>query len=311
MSQLTRKPNFGWLLPSGTQRMPGKTGDYFPHIHQVLDMIRGCFHSFWIPDHLMDGLSDIPEAIVTLSYLAPKFPELYLGTCVLSQSYRNPALLAKMGATLQNLSQGRFIMGIGAGWKEDEYLSYGYAFPKSSVRIAQLSEAVQICKLMWDSNQSEATFKGRYYQIEHAICLPKPKNPILIMIGGGGEQLTLRVIARFADWWNLPGASADVFSHKLSILEDYCRELDRPPQEIRKTWMGTVSIAKTRGEAEMKMEQFPAWPGDNPFLGTPLEILRQIQDYTKLGIDLFILRFADEPDLSGIQLFINQVLSKL
>jgi alkanesulfonate monooxygenase SsuD/methylene tetrahydromethanopterin reductase-like flavin-dependent oxidoreductase (luciferase family) len=308
MARSAKKVEFGWLLPAGHQRTPENARDYSTHVHQILEMIRGCFHSFWIPDHLMDGFSDIPEAFATVSYLAAKYPDLHLGTCVLGQSYRNPALLAKMAATLQMWCQGRFILGIGAGWKEDEYRAYGYEFPKASVRISQLAEAVQICKVMWNPSHPSASFSGQHYQVEEAVCLPKPQVPIPIMIGGGGEQLTLRVVARFADWWNLPGASAEVFAHKLTLLEGYCSELGRSSNEIRKTWMGTVSIAKTRHEAKLMMGNYPSWPGDVPLLGTPSEIQQQIQEYAQLGVDLFILRFADEPALRGIQFFQEHIV---
>jgi alkanesulfonate monooxygenase SsuD/methylene tetrahydromethanopterin reductase-like flavin-dependent oxidoreductase (luciferase family) len=110
--------DFGWLLPTGKQRMPARDIHYTSHIHRIIEQIRGAFHSIWIPDHFMEGHLDLPEALVSLSYLAGRYPGLHLGTAVLGQSYRNPALLAKMGATLQQLSGGRFILGIGAGGRK-------------------------------------------------------------------------------------------------------------------------------------------------------------------------------------------------
>jgi alkanesulfonate monooxygenase SsuD/methylene tetrahydromethanopterin reductase-like flavin-dependent oxidoreductase (luciferase family) len=307
MTQLTKQADFGWMLPTGAQRMPSETSAYLSHLQDFLDRIKDSFHSVWISDHLMDGQADIPEALVTLSYLAGQYPEMFLGTIVICQSFRNPALLAKMATTLQLISDGRFILGLGAGWKEAEYRAYGYNFPKASIRIAQLSEAIQICKQLWDPAQPSTTFKGRYYQIEDARCYPKTVPPP-VMVGGGGEQLTLRVVARHADWWNLPGASLEVTARKIKILEGYCQEYGRPADQIRKTWMGNVAIAPTRQAAAASLAGFESWPGDAPLVGTPDEIQDQIAAYIDVGVDLLILRFVDEPDASGIELFRDKVL---
>ena len=304
---MDKKIDFGWLLPTGKQRMPPKGNAYEKYVRQVLDRISGLFHSAWMPDHLMNGQQEIPEALVTLSYLAGLYPQLHFGAVVLAQSYRNPALLAKMASSLQQLSGSRFIMGIGAGWKEDEYRAYGYDFPKPADSIAQMAEAVQICQAMWDPEQPTATFNGRYYQIDKVICQPKPDPAPPIMIGGGGEKLTLRVVAQIADWWNLPGVTVKEYARKLSILEGHCQEIGRDPNEIRKTWAGVVSIAPTQAEAELQMANYDIWPGDSPLLGTPKDIRRQLQGYIDLGVSLFILSFADEPQHDGLTLFLKEI----
>ncbi len=308
MPKISSTPHFGWRLPTGSQRMPHRNNSYRDHVRQILDLISGHFHSTWIPDHLMDGGRAIPEAMVTLSFFGRQYEELFMGTAVVGQSYRNPALLAKMSATLQQLTAGRFILGVGAGWKGDENRAYGYEFPNASVRIAQLAETIQICKLLWDPSLPEATFRGRHYQIENAICRSKPTPPPPLMNGGGGEQLTLRVVAQFADWWNLPGATPKVYAHKAEILAWCCAEINRPPDSIRKTWMGAASLATTRAQAERQMEGYPIWPGDIPLLGTPANIREQLQAYLDLGVDLFILSFVDEPERIGINLFLEKVL---
>jgi alkanesulfonate monooxygenase SsuD/methylene tetrahydromethanopterin reductase-like flavin-dependent oxidoreductase (luciferase family) len=309
MTKLTDQADFGWMLPTGRQRMPSNPAGYLTHVHQMMEKIRDRFHSVWIPDHLMEGYADLPEALTTLSFLAGQFPALFIGTIVISQSYRNPALLAKMAATLQQLSAGRFILGLGAGWNAEEYQAYGYEFPKASVRIAQMGETIQICKVLWDPKKKESTFKGKYHQITAATCFPKPAVPPPVMVGGGGEKLTLRIVAQHADWWNLPGVSAADYARKINILEAHCQDVGRSAADIRKTWMGDVSIAPTRRDAEAKMALYHSWPGDVALLGTPSEIRDQLAAYIELGIDLFILRFVDEPDSSGMDLFQNHVLA--
>ncbi len=306
---MVKNVHYGWMIPTGKQRLPTTSIERERHVHHVLKLISGRFQSAWIPDHLMDNQEPIPEALVTLSHFSGMFPDLMWGTAVLSQSFRNPALLAKMGATLQELTNFRFILGVGAGWKADEYQAYGYDFPKASVRIAQMAEMIQICKAMWNPKQKEATFRGTYYQIDKASCQPKPALPPPIMIGGGGEKLTLRIVAEHADWWNLPGASPQEYAHKLKILEQYCTEYGRSADKIRKTWMGVVSISESRETAQKQIEKYTMWPGDTPLVGTPTDIHKQLQAYIELGIDLFILSFVDEPNLAGVKTFMDYVMN--
>lgn len=300
--------DFGWEIPTGRRRPPGAGISYEAHLRRILDRLNGHFHSAWIPDHFIDGQTNVPEALVTLSYLAGLYPALHFGSIVLGQNYRNPALLAKMAATLQHLSGGRFILGLGAGWKEEEYRAYGYDFPPLPVRIAQLVEVIQICRAMWDPDQPEATFHGQHYHLDQAICQPKPVPPPPVMIGGGGEKLMLRVIAQHADWWNLVGVTAETYAHKSEVLRRHCAGLGRDPASIRKTWAGVVSVAHTRAQAEAAMVGYPIWPEDTPILGTPAEVIAQLQHYTSLGVDCFILGFADEPAMEGVELFINEVM---
>lgn len=300
---------FGWVLPTGTARMPkGTVADYLPHVQKIVASLDKAFVSLWIPDHFMFGQSDVPEAMTTLSFLAGKFPQMDVGPLVLAQNYRNPALLAKIAATLQNLSNGRFILGIGAGWKEDEYRAYGYEFPPARIRIAQLAEALQICKALWDPSQTEVTYRGQYYQLQAAVCNPKPVLPPPILIGGAGEKLMLRVIAEHADWWNLVGVSSEIYAHKIKVLARHCAAIGRDPASIRRTWAGTVSIAPTRAQAEAIIAAYSLWEGDVPLLGTPQDVRAQIQHYVDLGVDYFMLNFADEPATSGIELFSNEVI---
>ncbi|GAB4442027.1 MAG: TIGR03560 family F420-dependent LLM class oxidoreductase [Anaerolineae bacterium] len=301
--------DFGWEIPTGKRRMPpGGPDAYEPHLRRVLAAISGHFHSAWMPDHFMSEADPVPESLTTLGYLAGLFPALTFGNVVIGQSYRNPALLAKMAATLQQLSGGRFVLGIGAGWKADEYRAYGYDYPPAPVRIAQLAEVVQICRAMWDPARPTATFHGQHHRIEGATCEPKPSPPPPVMIGGAGEKLMLRVIAQHADWWNLVGVTPQVYAHKMEVLARHCAEVGRDPAAIRKTWMGVVSVAPSRAAAEAAMQGYAIWPEDTPIVGTPAEVIAGLRAFTALGVNLFILGFAGEPALNSIELFIREVL---
>lgn len=284
-------------------------------IDATLTAASGHFHSAWVADHFIpwaawqDTETDTLECLSALCFLAGKFPALHFGTIVLCQSYRNPALLAKMGATLQLLSGGRFIFGIGAGWKVEEYLAYGYDFPKPAVRIRQLEEAVEIVKRMW--TETPASFEGKYYRIENALCEPKPNPRPPVMIGGGGEQLTLRVVAKHADWWNIPGGDAARYAQKLDVLRGHCDAVGRDFDSIRKTWAGeTISVARNRADAQRYADTSPFAKGGG-MVGTPEEVADHLGAFTALGVDYFILRFTDFPGTDGPLLFAEEVMPLL
>src|SRR5690349_20640993 len=148
-------------------------------LHEVIAYNQSCiealspaFTTLWLEDHFQVGDSEHLECLTTLTYLAALYPRLKVGSLVLGQGYRNPALLAKMAANLQALSGGRLILGLGAGWKEDEYRAYGYTFPPVKTRMEQLEEAIQILRALWTT--APATFVGRHYSIHDAYCVPHP-----------------------------------------------------------------------------------------------------------------------------------------
>src|SRR5690606_38691825 len=156
----------------------------------------------------------------------------------------NPALLAKITSNVDVMSGGRLDWGIGAGWYENEYRAYGYDFPKPKDRIGMLAETVEIVRSMW--TERETTYSGKYYEIKRAQCDPKPiQQPHLpIWIGVGGEQLTLRIVARHADCSNF-GGSLEQWAHKRDVLREHCAAVGRDPDEIRMTWSPDVHIRRT------------------------------------------------------------------
>lgn len=273
---------------------------------------RGQFSSAWVSDHFVPWFTRIAvetdnlEAWTALTYFAGRHPDYTFGNIVLAQSYRSPALLAKMATTLQALSGGRVILGLGVGWKEDEYRAYGYPFPSAAIRIQQLSEAAQIIRLMF--TEERATFHGRHYQVDQAVCAPKGDFPPPLMLGGNGRKLTLRVVARYADWWNGGGGLAD-FEDVLQALRGHCRTVGRDYDGLVKTWMSDcVALAPTSAAARALAEAHPFYDPGSSLVGAPAEVAAQLRRYADLGVEHFILRFADFPSTAGVELFARQVI---
>jgi len=291
------------------------SNEFVEHVLRFVSTVEGSFDSAWVDDHFLPWARFVPEttpvleAFTAISYLAGRFPRLTFGNIVLCNSYRNPALVAKMGATLQALTKGRFVLGIGAGWKEDEYIAYGYEFPVPKIRIQQLEEGVQIIRKLW--TEGRVTFKGRYYEIKEAACSPRPEPVPPIMIGGGGEKLTLTVVARHADWWNLPNISPKTYKQKLEVLESHCRKVSRDPATIVKTLGSIVAIAETSEEARRLASAsgfISQGAEDNFIVGNSDEVTEKVSEYAKFGIEHFILRFADFPEMDGARLFAENVI---
>jgi alkanesulfonate monooxygenase SsuD/methylene tetrahydromethanopterin reductase-like flavin-dependent oxidoreductase (luciferase family) len=213
-----------------------------------------------------------------------------------------------MGATLQLLTGGRFVMGLGTGWKEDEYYAYGYEFPKPAVRVAQLEETIHIIRKMW--TESPATFEGQYYQIRNVYCEPRPDPVPPLLIGGGGEKLMLRLIAKYADWWNYCD-TVETYAHKLSVLRSHCEAVGRDFNEIVKTWDGLqITIAETEAEA-WRIYEASAFRRREHVVGTPDQVAERLRAYIDLGVTIFFLRFDDFPSRAGIQLFVEEVIPQL
>ena len=283
------------------------------------------FESLWVSDHffMTDESVETPclECWTTLAALARDTWRLRLGSMVSAQSYRNPALLAKMAASLDNISDGRVNFGVGAGWKEVEYKAYGYRYPPPAVRIRQLDEALDIAKLMW--SMEKASYKGRYYSIEDAICAPKPvqRPRIPIWVGGTGG-LTLKVAAKHADAVNFAWSQPpSFFEAKLSELEAKCRRIGRDYGEIRKSAGLMITMAENQEELELKLADQRRRSG-TPYMrylsrqppnivGTPDIIVERIREYASLGVDHFILRFHFGEEIDSARLFWERVRPRL
>ncbi|MBD3206356.1 TIGR03560 family F420-dependent LLM class oxidoreductase [Candidatus Bathyarchaeota archaeon] len=280
------------------------------------------FESIWVSDHLFMTQDSIDinclECWTTLTAIALETKRLRLGPMVSSQSYRNPALMANIAASLDHISKGRVNYGIGAGWKEVEYLAYGYEFPSALTRIKQLREAIVIAKKLW--TEEKASYEGDYYKIKEAICYPQPvQDPsIPIWVGGMGNN-TLEVAAEHADAVNFAWSTPIVkFRERLQVLENHCSELGTDYDAIRKSAGLMITMASTKKKLKYKLEEQEK-NRDTPYrrylsrqppniIGIPDQVKNSIEKYIELGVDHFILRFNFGEEVDSLKLFSKKIL---
>jgi len=299
-----KRIQFGWTLPNGPRTQDRSS--FLADIEQGFGTVKGHFDSAWLIDHLQFDANPLFEGWTALTYFAALHPEFDIGHAVLSQSFRNPGLLAKMAATFQYLSNGRFIFGIGAGWKEDEYRAYGYNFPSPGGRVEELEETLQIVKALWHDKQ--ATVEGKHYQVRNAYAEPKPDPIPTIMIGGSKPRM-LRLVARHADWWNVSWTGIEDYRAQVAACEKACTEIGRDSATLRRTWFGGCLCAPT--EAEVKALNMTGMSSTNAFVGTPDQILEQMQPFLDLGVDYFMFSCGGFPQLTTLETLVSEVLPKL
>ena len=301
-----RRVEFGYNPPTGDRGLERvNPATFVRDLQHVLDIASQYFSSFWVSDHHMLGDRFRLECWTQLTWMAARYPAQRLGTVVMANSYRHPPLLAKMAASLQVFSHGRFILGYGAGWAEEEYRAYGYEFPPARVRIAQMDEGIEVIRALWTGGP--VSYQGRYYRLKDAYCQPVPEPVPPIMIGGDGERYLLRSVAQHADWWLPFSRGADLLRHKIAVLKGHCQAVGRDYEEIRKTYTLICYLAPTRAEAERRAgdvlrREHP------PFAGEPAELREHLAELADLGFDLFQLVFPAFPETDDLRLFADQVL---
>jgi alkanesulfonate monooxygenase SsuD/methylene tetrahydromethanopterin reductase-like flavin-dependent oxidoreductase (luciferase family) len=265
---------------------PDDGKDLLGYYDQQVEALPPEFTSLWVSDHFQFGTSPVLEGWTWLTYLAARYPRFKVGHLVLGQGYRNPALLAKMGATLQVLSSGRFILGLGAGWHEEEYRAYGYGYPSRAARVEQLAETLQIIRLMW--TEPKATFHGKHYAIEGAICAPKPDPIPPIFVGSPGPKV-IRVAAQYADGWTWD-APIETYGPPHAELVRACAEIGRDPATVWKPTFAELEFPDDPANFEARYEH-PYYPGMTMSLigPTPAAAVAQLEPLIALGVSHIIV----------------------
>ena len=242
----------------------------------------------WYADHFMPNAEDTtapwPEAWTTLAALAASVPRVRIGTLVSGNTYRHPAVLAKMAATLDHISGGRAVLGLGAGWQENEHQQYGIPFYTLAERLARLDEACQVIKALY--NEPAANFDGRFYQLHQATLEPKPvQQPLPLLIGGGGEQVTLKITARYADEWNVWG-TVDTLRHKMEILDRHCDDVGRNPADIQRSAVALLFLSDDQSFLERMRSAGIERPS---IIGGVSEVKDIVAEYQAIGVDELIV----------------------
>ncbi|PSQ15145.1 F420-dependent oxidoreductase [Halobacteriales archaeon QS_8_69_26] len=288
------------------------------------------FDAVWAPDHHLLGRDHAEyECWTLLSTIAGITDDVDVGSLVLCNDYRNPALVAQMGATLDVLSEGRLQLGMGAGWHEPEYEAYGWEYRDGFERLMRLDEGIRIIRKMW--TEEAPSFDGDHYAIDEAYCAPTPvqddPHPP-IMVGGTGEQVTLKLVAKLADMWNTDVFNGDVetLEHLIGVIEDHCDTVGRDPDEIEYSWDGHVICTRDEEKFERLVDlmtpiQFEEEYTDQPditrenaddyfIMGEPEECAQAIEDRIETGVTKFQFWFLDFPDLEMMELFADDVMSE-
>jgi F420-dependent oxidoreductase-like protein len=300
---------FGVQLPNFSGHDPG---ELFEHVATLATTAEASgFDSVWVMDHFFQlpplGGPDEPmlEAYTLLGALAARTRTVQLGTLVTGVTYRNPGILAKIVTTLDVISQGRAILGIGGAWYDVEHHSLGVDYPSDRIRLDMLEETVQICRAMFTGD--DVSFTGTHFRLDHARNLPRPVQAggPKIMIGGGGEKRTLRLVALYADKCNVTGDVGQL-AHKIDVLHRHCADVGRDPAEVAVTWMGPL-ILTTSDENTAEVRALVAASGSAEetagfIIGQPHEVPDLVAGHIEAGADevIFSFAFADADAIAAV-----------
>ncbi|MDH3292830.1 MAG: LLM class F420-dependent oxidoreductase [Acidimicrobiia bacterium] len=311
---------FGVFIPQGWKMELASIDDPQAKWAKAVDIAQQAeqlgFDSLWVYDHFHNVPRPAHETMfecwTTMAAVSQLTSTIKLGQMVGCAPYREPSLLAKITSNIDVMSGGRLIWGIGAGWYEHEFDGYGYPFPKPADRIRMMSETVEIVTRMW--SEPDVDYEGRHYTLKGAQCDPKPLQQPRpkVLIGGAGEQLTLRVVARLADASNFGGKPHE-FAHKCEVLKDHCAAVGRDYDEIQKTWSPEIFIRETEAEIKaagtqsMVGEPMDSWAAGN-LVGTPDQVAAKIKAYVDMGCTGFYPWCSDYPDTTTMRLLAEQVM---
>jgi F420-dependent oxidoreductase-like protein len=313
-------------------QIEGQNGLTWPHWKRLVKEVEDLgFAGLFRSDHFTNARppdKDSLEMIVSLTYLADHTQRIHFGPLVAPLSFRDPTLLARQAAALDDLSGGRMILGLGAGWQDREHRLFGHDLGDVPTRMARLEEGLEVITRLLNSNEP-VTYEGKFFQLRGALLLPRPqrlRGP-QIMIGGNGPKRTLPLVARYADIWNGNFLSPEAFLERSVTLDQLLRAAGRNPSEVKRTVMLSLSFGRDTAELDHRL----SWRRDHPqyagksldkiiealrmdggmIVGTPDMIIEQINAYGKVGADELVLQWFDLDDIDGLRAFATSVLPRL
>jgi F420-dependent oxidoreductase-like protein len=286
------------------------------------------FESLWRSDHFFSffGASrniDSLDTMIAHTYTAMASSRIRFGPLVLSMTFRHPAILARMAAAVDQLSGGRFILGVGAGWNETEHEAYGIELPPVKQRMDNLEESIQVIKALFEDDT--ATYQGQIYNLKDAPMNPKPaQKPMPLLIGGGGEKRTLRMVAKYATEWNVPiMGGLQVYKDKVKVLEQHCEEAKRDPSQIEHSVMTGYIAGANQAEVDARVKQAiesapprfrsadTSRPPMTALWGTPDRIVEQIKEIEDAGISRIMIQYRSPPARSDLEFLAGEILPKV
>jgi alkanesulfonate monooxygenase SsuD/methylene tetrahydromethanopterin reductase-like flavin-dependent oxidoreductase (luciferase family) len=270
------------------------------------------FDGLAVPDHVMTGNGATMECTTVLAALAAETEDVYLYPKTFNNHFRHGPFLAKTAATIDVISDGRLKVGMGGGWKADEAVAYGYDWPGAPDRLREMEETVRLMKRLWTGEPVD--FDGQFYTLEGAVCRPVPRQDPHppVMVGGPGEEFTLRIAAQVADTWNCWG-SPEFYAGKLDVLRDHCGTYDRDYDAVQKSWFGRCVLRETEAEVEEILEMAPRFRPEQMdddvthLVGTPAQVTEQLEEFADLGVEETVVEFVDFPRTDGAELFVDEV----
>ncbi len=304
----------GWRMDLVDIKDPVEKYEAMTNVAKEADKLG--YESIWLYDHFHTVPTPETEAVfecwTTTAALARDTQNVKIGQMVGCMGYRNPAVLAKMASTIDVLSHGRLFFGIGAGWYEHEYRAYGFGFPDTRERMRRLAEGVRVIRTMWDDER--AKFEGEYYTVDGAINEPKSAGrKIPLLIGGGGEQVTLKLVAKFGDACNISGIDPEVYRQKFAILKEHCDEVNRPYDEITRTANVTVGYADSDAEADQLTKKIRGQSSLEQYrkgnlVGNSQQIVEGLQKLVEAGAQYFTIYLLDAYKLDNVRRLAAEVL---
>jgi len=309
---MTRSVHFGVNLPQISRTWAETKA-------AALEFERLGFDSVWLNDHLYGvPRPEIPilECWSTLTAVGAITERVELGTLVSPPGFRNPAYFAKVVATIDQITGGRVVPGIGAGWFTREFTDFGFPFPEARERVRMLAEAAELLKRAW--SEPIVTFAGKHVRAETLTSAPGPVRQPPLLIGGGGEKVTMRIAARFADIWNNAAASQSHLPRKVEVLRRHCEEVGRDPAAVRVSQQTLVLITERAEDVEPMLERagriFGGHMGDvrGPLAiaGTPTMVTEAIERHIDLGCSHFVIEFFGRDTREPARLFAETVLPR-
>ena len=306
----------------------GLTWSYWKRfVKEVEDLgFAGLFRS----DHFTNARppdKDSLEMVVSLTYLADHSQHIHFGPLVSPISFRDPTLLVRQAAALDDLSDGRMILGLGAGWQEREHRLFGHDLGDIPTRMARFEEGLEVITRLLNSNEP-VTYEGKFFRLQGALLLPRPQRPRgpEIMIGGNGPKRTLPLVVRFADIWNANFLSPEAFEERSSMLDEMLRAAARNPSDVKRTVMLSFTFGRNMDEVGRHLGRRPDNPNyagksleavieelskDGTIVGTPDMIVEQINAYGKVGADELVLQWMDLDDIDRLRAFATSVLPRI